>query len=631
MTAETPTTEAAGSTSTIASLVPRVVLSVAALFLVIGLIDASIAAIQLVLPDLFPASAALTYGRVAPASRLLLGGGWLTIAMLTLSAVVLTRITGAERRVPILGIAGIALVAVGVLAGTIGIYTGWQSGLAGQEAPIWGRAILAVGYVLAAISIFGIARANKDGLGAPGWYLTAAPALLAASAVVGLVPVPDGVPGNILAAFVSASSTAFFVASAVGLLYYVFASITGTDPTEPRPLAALGFWSLIITWAHLGAVELIYAPTPDWYETLAVAFSIAALLPLLIIATDIGLMIKGLVPLIGDRVSLRYGIVSALALTFGTVGTVLLGWRATSAVAQFSTWVQGVDAVIVFGGASFAIFATVSVLRGGSEGRSLHSSLSAAGLVLVTVGYLAGGTAVAFSWAAGPASQVYANVGGAWKITADTAEPFLWIAAIGTVLYLVAQVLYLFSFRTHEEVEIETPAGALDYDLEFEGEARYATWKRLRSGVAVVWVMAVVLTVALPILDDADRDSTLRADTDRTYVEGTLEFDGRELFISEGCVECHTQQVRPVGTDVGLGAVAVAGDYANVDTALLGIHRLGPDLMQYSARQEFFDRVLITAHIQDPRTLVEFSNMPSYEYLEQEDIDALVSYMESLR
>lgn len=632
MTAETPTNEAVESSSTTgSSIITRILLSVAALFLVIGLLDATVAIVQLVLPDLFPSAAALTYGRVAPASRLLIGGGWLTIALLALASAVLGRIAGARTKVSIVGLAGFALVAVGVLAGTVGIYTGWQSGIAGQEAPLWGRAIAAIGYVLVAVSIIATARTARDKLGATGWYLTAAPILLAASTVLGLAPVGNGIPGSILAAFTNASFTLFYVASAVGLLYFVFSSITGTDLSQARPLSALGFWSLVVTWAHLGAIELIYSPAPDWYETLAVAFAIAALLPLMIIATDIGLMVKGLIPLIGDRASLRYAVVSSLTLAVGTIGTVLLAWRATSSVAQFSTWVQGVDALIMLGGATFAIFATVSVLRGGSGGGSSHFTLSTIGLTLIAAGYVTGGTAVAFSWAAGPASQAYANVGVAWKITADTLEPFLWLVAIGTVVLLVAQLLYLLTFRTGDEASVEVPDGALDYNLEFEGTSRYATWKRLRNGVALVWLMAAVLTVALPILDDADREGTLRGDTERTYADGSLEQVGREIFISEGCVECHTQQVRPVGTDVGLGAVAIAGDYANVDTALLGHHRLGPDLMQYSARQEFFDKVLITAHIQDPRALVEFSNMPSFEYLSEEDVDALVSYMESLR
>lgn len=632
MTAETPTNEAVESPdATGSSIITRVLLSVAALFLVIGLLDATVAIVQLVLPDLFPSAAALSYGRVAPASRLLLGGGWLTIALLALASAVLSRIAGTEKKIPFVGLAGFALVTVGVLAGTVGIYTGWQSGIAGQEAPLWGRAITAVGYVLVAVSIVATAKLARDKLGATGWYLTAAPIFLAASTVVGLVPVGNGIPGNILAAFVNSSFSLFYVASAVGLLYFVFSSITGSDQSEAGPLSALGFWSLLVTWAHLGAIELIYSPAPDWYETLAVAFAIAALLPLMIIATDIGLMVKGLIPAIGDRASLRYAVVSSLALAIGTIGTVLLAWRATSSVAQFSTWVQGVDAIVMLGGATFAIFAAVSVLRGGSAGRSSHFMLSTVGIVLIATGYVVGGTAVAFSWAAGPASQAYANVGGAWKITADTLQPFLWITAIGTVVLLVAQLLYLLTFRSDDGSTFEAPAGAIDYDLEFEGGSRYATWKRLRNGVALVWIMAVLLTVAIPVLDDADREGTLRGDTDRAYAEGSLEFEGRELFISEGCVECHTQQVRPVGTDVGLGAVSIAGDYANVGTALLGHHRLGPDLMQFSARQEFFDTVLIRAHIQDPRALVEFSNMPSYEYLAEEDIDALVSYMESLR
>lgn len=608
----------------------------ASIFLLLGALALALTTLQLLAPDFLSGAAFTTYGRLAPAGRLILEIGWLTLGLLGAGYWVLGKITGGIRWKPI-ALASLGVIALGVLAGAVGILLGYSSGLSGQEAPIWAKAIMAVGFVFAAIGVVATSRAKGDRLGAAGWYLTTAPMWLAASAVVGLVPHGDGVTGTIQNAFVNATFVGlFYVTASVGLLYYVFARLANSDPTETRPLAALGFWSLTIIWANLAAVQLIYAPTPDWYETIGVAFAIAALAPLVTIAGDIGLMLRGRVSEIGDRSTLRYALVASLSLAIATLGVLLWAWRGTSAIVQYSTWVSGVDALIVLGGGSFAVFAAVNVMKGGSAAsRTLHQVASTVGLALIALGFLVGGVVVGFSWAAGPASQVYANAGLAWKVTLDSIEPFLWVAAAGTWIWLVAQAIFIAIVgRRPAESDLDVPPETSVFDLQFEGTPRYASWGRLVWGAAFVWVFAAIMTLALPIADDTDRDSTLLADTYRTYPDGSAEAIGRDLYISEGCVECHTQTVRPIGTDVGLGPVSIAGDYANENPALLGAARFGPDLMHYAiggGRAEFFDAVLIQGYLANPRAVIPYSTMPSYSYLSAEDLGALVSYLETLR
>jgi cytochrome c oxidase cbb3-type subunit I/II len=613
--------------------VARTHLMVAAAFLVMGALVASLAAFQLVIPDLLSGISATTFGRIAPASRLLLNGGWVTLGLLGASYYALSRVTGSPIARAPLATASLALISIGTVAGTVGILLGYQTGLTGQEAPWWARAITAVGALLAAASITSTARTSGDRLGAAGWYLTAAPLWLAVSALVGLVPTLDGVRGPIQTAFVTAGFNGLFaITASVGLLYFVFSTISNSDPTEPRPLAALGFWSLTLVWANMAAVGLMYSPTPDWYETLAVAFAIASLIPLLTIAADLGLMLRGQVGVVADRVSLRYAVVGSLALAAVTVVNLLLAWRATSAVAQFSPLVDAFHLTLVLGGVSFAVFAAHSVMTGGGTGApSAHAWISTLGGLVAVAGLLVGGVVIGFTWSAGPASQSYVNAGVGWELTAEASSPFLWTAAIGLALFALGQLLWLPAVARKASDELTAPARSGEYHLEFEGEPRYATWGRLILGVVVVWAFAALMTAILPILDGADRTSTLLADEQRTYEKGTAAFAGRDLYISEGCAECHTQQVRPVGTDVGLGPVSLAGDYANENPALLGARRYGPDLMHVASRGEFFDKVLVAAHLEDPRSLVPWSTMPSYSYLSTDDIDALVSYIETLR
>ena len=117
--------------------------------------------------------------------------------------------------------------------------------------------------------------------------------------------------------------------------------------------------------------------------------------------------------------------------------------------------------------------------------------------------------------------------------------------------------------------------------------------------------------------------------TARSYPEGSAAADGRAVYIREGCIACHTQSVRPIVPDVGLGPVSVAGDYVNEAPALVGVERLGPDLMHVGSRIDDADG--LKAHLDDPRADRPWSIMPSYRYLTQGDLDALAEYLLSLR
>ncbi|RYG20642.1 MAG: c-type cytochrome [Chitinophagaceae bacterium] len=100
---------------------------------------------------------------------------------------------------------------------------------------------------------------------------------------------------------------------------------------------------------------------------------------------------------------------------------------------------------------------------------------------------------------------------------------------------------------------------------------------------------------------------------------------GKALFISNGCVACHTQQVRSVEMDRIWGSrPGVAADYASnlristlVNTAtLMGTERTGPDLTDVGNRQPSRDWHLL--HLYNPRAVVPQSIMPSYAWLFQE-------------
>lgn len=94
---------------------------------------------------------------------------------------------------------------------------------------------------------------------------------------------------------------------------------------------------------------------------------------------------------------------------------------------------------------------------------------------------------------------------------------------------------------------------------------------------------------------------------------------GREVYVSLGCVYCHSQQPRdpsvaPDG-ERGWGRAAVPGDFIYDSPHLLGSMRTGPDLLNIGARQPSVDWHL--AHLYNPRSVSPGSTMPSYPFLFQ--------------
>lgn len=88
---------------------------------------------------------------------------------------------------------------------------------------------------------------------------------------------------------------------------------------------------------------------------------------------------------------------------------------------------------------------------------------------------------------------------------------------------------------------------------------------------------------------------------------------GRDIYVSEGCSYCHTQNVRPLVQDKIFGRPSVAGDYAYDTPQLLGTERTGPDLSNIGARQP--SEVWQYIHLWNPRALVHASIMPRYSWL----------------
>ncbi len=99
-----------------------------------------------------------------------------------------------------------------------------------------------------------------------------------------------------------------------------------------------------------------------------------------------------------------------------------------------------------------------------------------------------------------------------------------------------------------------------------------------------------------------------------------LTLTGRDIYIREGCVGCHSQMIRPFRTETErYGHYSVAGEFIYDRPFLWGSKRTGPDLARVGGRySDDWHRI----HLINPRDVVPESIMPAYPWLEETAIDA---------
>jgi cytochrome c oxidase cbb3-type subunit 2 len=112
---------------------------------------------------------------------------------------------------------------------------------------------------------------------------------------------------------------------------------------------------------------------------------------------------------------------------------------------------------------------------------------------------------------------------------------------------------------------------------------------------------------------------------------GPLELAGRDVYVREGCYNCHSQMIRPLHAEtLRYGPYSVAGEFVYDHPFQWGSKRTGPDLARVGGKySDEWHRL----HLINPRDLVPESNMPRYPWLAGAAVDpaAVAPHMTALR
>lgn len=427
------------------------------------------------------------------------------------------------------------------------------------------------------------------------------------------------------------NAVAFFLTTPfLGLMYY-FVPKAANRPIYSYRLSIVHFWSLIFIYIWAGPHHLLYSALPDWAQNLGVVFSV------MLIAPSWGGMINGLLTLRGvwDKVrtdaTLKFMVVAITGYGMATFEGPMLSLKNVNAIAHFSDWIIAHVHVGALAWNGFLTFGMIYWLVPRMFKTDLHSKglanfhfwIGTLGIVLYALPMYVAGFTQALMWKDfnPDGTLVYGN----FLETVTQIIPMYWMRAIGGTLYILGMFVLLYNIvmtiRAGSKVEdelAEAPALARVSKKRVAGETFHNWLERKPVQLTILATIAILIGGIVQIIPTILVKSNIPTITSvKPYTP--LELEGRDLYIREGCVGCHSQMIRPFRSEVErYGEYAKAGEYVYDHPFLWGSKRTGPDLLRVGGK--YSDNWHLN-HMYDPQSTSAGSIMPSYEWLVRDEHD----------
>ncbi len=426
------------------------------------------------------------------------------------------------------------------------------------------------------------------------------------------------------------NAVAFFLTTPyLGLMYY-FLPKAANRPVFSYRLSIIHFWALIFLYIWAGPHHLHYTALPDWAQSLGMVFS------LMLIAPSWGGMLNGLLTLRGawDRVRtdpvLKFLVVAVTFYGMATLEGPMMSIKSVNALSHYTDW----TIAHVHGGAlgwnGFLTFGVLYWLVPKLYGTKLHSIKMATqhfwigliGILFYVVPLYWAGVTQGLMWKQFDERGFLAYPN--FLETVREILPMYGLRAVGGSLYLLGAVLMVVNlYKTAKagqlvaEEPASAPAVSLDPGQPAAGQ-RHRWLERkpvLFTSLTVVAILIGGIVEIVPTFLIESNVPTLASVKPYT----PLELEGRDLYIREGCVGCHSQMVRPFRSETErYGEYSKAGEFVYDRPFLWGSKRTGPDLHRQGGK---YPDAWHYNHMIDPQITSPGSIMPAYPWLAENTLD----------
>ena len=440
----------------------------------------------------------------------------------------------------------------------------------------------------------------------------------------------------------------------LGMMYY-FLPKAANRPVFSYKLSILHFWSLIFLYIWAGPHHLHYTALPAWAATLGMLFSLMLWMP------SWGGMINGLLTLRGawkkvaEDPVLKFFVVGVTFYGMSTFEGPLMSIKSVNSLSHYTDWTIG----HVHGGAlgwnGFMTFGMIYWLAPrlfqaklwSKKLAEIHFWIGTVGIVLYIVSMWTAGITQGLMWRAFDATGrlQYPD----FIETVIKLMPMYWVRALGGTLFLTGMILLIVNVlmtwarrpSAYEVPVVEAPPLGDDHEVEAPPRSRLrddgapvvdlayslerffgAKWHRRWEGlplVFTVWTAIAVIVASLfeivPTFLIKSNVPTIASVTPYT----PLELAGRDIYVSEGCYNCHSQMIRPFRDETErYGEYSKPGEFIYDHPFQWGSRRIGPDLHRVGGK---YPHLWHVRHMEDPTSTTPQSIMPPYKHLLTDDLD----------
>lgn len=609
-------------------------------FGVIGMLVGVIAAFQLVYPGLNLGIAEVGFGRIRPLHTnavifAFVGNGIFTGVYYSLQRLLKARMF--SDTLSTIHFWGWQLI---ILAAAVSLPLGLTQGKEYAEL-IWPIDVaIALIWIVFGVNMFGtIIKRREQHLYVAIWFYIATWVTVTVLHVVnslaipygflGSYPVFSGVQDALVQWWYGHNAVAFFLTTPyLGLMYY-FMPKAANRPVYSYKLSIIHFWALIFIYIWAGPHHLLYSSLPDWAQSLGTVFSI------MLIAPSWGGMLNGLLTLRGvwDKVRtdpiLKFFVVAVTAYGMATLEGPLLSVKSLNAITHFTDWTVGHVHIGALGWNGMLTFGMLYWLVPRIYGTKLYSNkLANVHFWISTLGILI--YAIPLYWAGWTQSLMWKQftpdgflVYGNFLETVTNILPMYLLRAIGGTLYFSGVFILIYNvFKTVQSgklvVNQEMSAPAREVAHDHKGEYWHRWIERRPVQMLLLSTVLILIGGIVQIIPMLTIDSNIpKIASVKPYTP--LELEGRDIYIREGCYNCHSQMIRPFRSETErYGEYSKSGEFIYDRPFQWGSKRTGPDLHRVGGK---YPDSWHYNHMLEPTSMAPGSIMPTYPRLFSKDID----------
>jgi cytochrome c oxidase cbb3-type subunit I/II len=427
------------------------------------------------------------------------------------------------------------------------------------------------------------------------------------------------------------NAVAFFLTTPyLGMMYY-FLPKMANRPVYSYKLSILHFWSLIFIYIWAGPHHLLYTSLPSWAQSLGVAFSI------MLIAPSWGGMINGLLTLRGawdkvrEEATLKFMVVGLTAYGMATFEGPMLALKQINAIAHYTDWIVAHVHVGALGWNGFLTFGILYWLIPRIYKTELYSKklagfhfwIGTLGIIFYAVPLYFAGFTQGLMWKEFTEEGLlkYPN----FLETLLQIIPMYMLRAAGGAMYLIGVLVMTYNLiKTVNQGKLlaNEPAEAPALPVQYTPQGSDKKLHRLLERKPMLFMVLSLVVILIGGMIEMMPTFTIKSNiptisTVKPYTP--LELQGRDLYIREGCVNCHSQMIRPFRSETErYGEYSKAGEFVYDHPFLWGSKRTGPDLAREGGK---YSNAWHFNHLLDPQTMSPGSIMPPYEWLINQQLD----------